>query len=120
MPARRFLDAGVHLAIAADYNPGTAPSYHLPLAMLLACVHQSITAAKALRGATVEAARAIGLEQTIGSPEAGKAADFVLLSAPSIEDWIYSFDVYPVLATYIGGEPIFDRRVESDRAGDWR
>ncbi len=53
MPARRLIDAGVSVAVATDFNPGSAPSYHLPLALTLACTLQGMTPAEALKGATL-------------------------------------------------------------------
>jgi imidazolonepropionase len=89
MPARRLIAAGVPVAVATDFNPGSAPSYHLPLAMTLACTLQRMTPAEALKGATLYAARALGLERRIGSLERGKAADFALIDAPDVEHWLY-------------------------------
>lgn len=91
MPARRFIDAGVPVAVATDFNPGSAPSAHLPLALTLACTMQRMTPAEALKGATIYAARAVGLEAEIGSLERGKRADFVAIDAPSVDQWLYNF-----------------------------
>ena len=60
-PARRWIEAGAAVAVATDFNPGSAPSYHLPFALTLACTLQRMTPAEALKGATVIAARAVGL-----------------------------------------------------------
>jgi imidazolonepropionase len=89
LPARRLLEAGVPVGVATDFNPGTAPSYHLPVAMTLACVQQRMTPAEALKGATIVAARAIRLDATIGSLEPGKSADFAVIDAPSVDQWLY-------------------------------
>ncbi len=89
MEARRFIERGVPVAVATDFNPGSAPSYHLPFAMTLACVMQRMTPAQALKGATLFAARAIGREQEVGSIEVGKRADFVLIDAESVNHWLY-------------------------------
>ncbi len=62
MPARAFIEKGVPVAVATDFNPGSAPSFHLPLAMTMACVLQRMTPAEVLKGATIFAARAIGME----------------------------------------------------------
>ena len=91
MPARRFIAAGVPVAVATDFNPGSAPSAHLPLALTLACTMQRMTPAEALKGATIYAARAVGLESEIGSIEPGKRADFVVIDAPSVDHWLYQF-----------------------------
>jgi imidazolonepropionase len=102
--ARRFLDAGVNVAVASDFNPGTAPSCHLPLVMTLACTMNQLTPAEALRAATLNAARAIGREQQLGSLEPGKKADFALADAPSVEHLLYHFRANPIRATYVGGQ----------------
>jgi imidazolonepropionase len=91
MPARRFIDAGVPVAVATDFNPGSAPSYHLPLALTLACTLQRMTPAEALKGATSLAARALGLEGRTGSLAPGMAADFAVIDAPDVDHWLYHF-----------------------------
>ena len=89
LPARKLLDAGVPVAVATDFNPGSAPSYHLPVAMTLACLIQRMTPAEVVKGATIVAARAIGLEGEVGSLEEGKSADFAVIDADSVEQWLY-------------------------------
>jgi len=106
LDARRCLAAGVPVAVATDFNPGSAPSYHLPLAMTLACTMNHLTPALALRGATITAAKAIGLDREVGSLEPGKRADFVLVDAESVEHWLYHFRPNVVTAVYVGGERI--------------
>jgi imidazolonepropionase len=105
-PARRLLDAGVPVAVATDFNPGTAPSYHLPLALLLACTAQRMTPAEALRGAPRVAARALGLERSVGSVEEGKAADLAVIDAPSVAHWLYHFRPNDCVLTVAGGRVI--------------
>ncbi len=103
MPARKFIDAGVAVAVATDFNPGSAPSYHLPVALTLACTMQRMTPAEALKGATIYAARAVGLETGIGSLEPGKAADFALIDAPDVDHWLYHLRPNACVATAVGG-----------------
>jgi len=91
MPARRMLQAGVRVAVATDFNPGSAPCYHLPLAMTLACLNQHMTPQEALMGATTIAARAIAAEQRIGSLLPGYEADIAVIDAPSLNQWLYHF-----------------------------
>jgi imidazolonepropionase len=91
LPARQMLDAGVRVAVATDFNPGSAPSYHLPLAMTLACVNQQMTPQEVLMGATTVAARAIAAEQRIGSLLPGYDADITIIDAPSVNHWLYHF-----------------------------
>jgi imidazolonepropionase len=108
MPARRLIDAGVPVAVATDFNPGSAPSYHLPFAMMLACTLQRMTPAEALSGATWIAARAIGVESECGSLEAGMAADFAIIDAPDVNHWIYHFRANACLRTVIAGRTIWE------------
>ena len=89
--ARDMLEAGVRVAVATDFNPGSAPSYHLPLAMTLACVNQRMAPQEVLMGATTVAARAIGAEDRIGSLLPGYAADIAIIDAPSLNHWLYHF-----------------------------
>ncbi|MEA2723907.1 MAG: imidazolonepropionase [Gemmatimonadales bacterium] len=103
MPARRLIEAGVAVAVATDFNPGSAPSFHLPLALTLACTLQRMTPAEALKGATIYAARAVGLEGEVGSLEAGKAADFAIIDAPDVNHWIYHFRPNACVMTMVGG-----------------
>jgi imidazolonepropionase len=107
LPARRLIEAGVPVAVATDFNPGSAPSYHLPLAMLLACTMQRMTPAEVLKGATLIAARAIGLEKEVGSLEAGKAADFAEIDASSVNQWLYHFTPNACTMTVIGGKRVW-------------
>lgn len=104
MPARRLIEAGVAVAVATDFNPGSAPSFHLPFALTLACTLQRMTPAEALKGATVYAARAVGREMAVGSLEAGKYADFVLFDAPDVTQWLYHLQANACVRTVIGGE----------------
>ena len=91
IPAREMLDAGVRIAVATDFNPGSAPSYHLPLAMTLACLNQRMTPQEVLMGATTVAARAVSAEQRIGSLLPGFDADITIIDAPSVNHWLYHF-----------------------------
>lgn len=91
LPARSLMDAGVPVAVATDFNPGSSPSYHLPLAMLQACLYQGMTPQEVLNGATTVAARAIGRQDRIGSILPGYQADFALINAPSLNQWMYHF-----------------------------
>jgi len=104
MPARRFVEAGVPVAVATDFNPGSAPSFHLPLALTLACTMNRMTPAEALKGATLFAAQAIGREKRIGSLEVGKQADFVLIDAPDVNHWIYHFRANAVQEIFVRGK----------------
>src|SRR4029077_9116572 len=103
MPARALIEAGVRVAVATDFNPGSAPSWDLPLALLLACTLPRMTPAEALKGATIHAARAAGAAAEVGSLEPGKAADFAVIDAPDVNHWLYHFRPNACVETVIGG-----------------
>ena len=103
LPARRLIEAGVPVAIATDFNPGSAPSFHLPFALTLACTLLKMTPAEALKGATINAARAVGLQHAVGSLEPGKQADFAVLDAPDLDHWLYHLRPNACVMTCVGG-----------------
>jgi len=106
---RRLLDVGVRVMVASDFNPGSAPSYHLPLALMLACTMSRLTPAEALDGATRVAAQSLGLGQTKGQIREGFHADLAVIDAPSVNHWIYHFQGTPTHLTVAGGQVVFER-----------
>jgi imidazolonepropionase len=82
-PARAFVDAGVPVAIGTDFNPGTSPAPNLALAMSFAVVNLGLSPDEALAAATINAARALSLDDEIGSLEPGKSADLVIWRVPT-------------------------------------
>ena len=107
LPARRLLQAGVPVAVATDFNPGSAPSYHLPFAMTIACTTQRMTPAEVLKGATIVAAQAVGLDGEVGSLEPGKSADFAVIDADSVEQWLYHLRDNACVRTVAQGREIW-------------
>ncbi len=104
LPARKMLAAGVRVAVATDFNPGSAPSYHLPLAMTLACLNQAMTPQEALMGATNVAAQALSLHGDRGSLRPGYRADLAIIDAPSLNHWLYHFVPNACLKVLKNGE----------------
>lgn len=82
-PARAFIEAGVPVAIGTDFNPGTSPTPSLTLAMSFACINLRMSPDEVLAAVTINAARALGMEDEIGSLEPGKAADIAIWRVPS-------------------------------------
>ena len=105
--ARRLIEKDVPVAVATDFNPGSAPSFHLPLAMMLACTMNQMTPAEALKGATVYAAKALSISNTHGSLESGKVADIALLDVSDVNKWLYHFNANNCVATFKGGKAIY-------------
>ena len=82
-PARTLIERGVPIALATDFNPGTSPTASLPLVMTVACLALGLTPDEALSAVTINAAHALGLDEEIGSIEAGKQADLVIWRVPT-------------------------------------
>lgn len=92
-PARKLIDAGVPVAIASDFNPGSCMSYSMPLMMTLACTQMRMTPEEAITACTLNGAAALKLSDTIGSIEVGKQADVVLYDVPNYRFLAYHFGV---------------------------
>ena len=95
-PARALIDEGAIVAVATDFNPGSAFSESLPLACALACTQMHMSPAEALAACTVNAAHVLGRADRLGRLAPGYAADIVLLDA---SDWRY-------LAYHLGGNHV--------------
>ena len=106
MPARAFMDADVPVAVATDFNPGSAPSYHLPAAMYMACIMQRMSPAEVLKGATCYGAKAIDRAGEIGQLVSGHRADFAVIDAPDVNHWLGHFRPNAAVMTVIGGEVV--------------
>jgi imidazolonepropionase len=83
-PAREMIDSDVAVALSTDFNPGSAPSHSMPLAVSIACSQMGMLPSEAIVAATLNAACAVGLEDSVGSLEEGKKADFVIYD---VEDY---------------------------------
>lgn len=102
-PVQSLRDAGVAMAVSTDLNPGTSPVQSLRLAMSLACTHFRLTPAEALRGATVNAARALGLEDR-GCLRKGMRADLALWDLGHPAELSYWLGGNPLRSMVIGGQ----------------
>lgn len=91
-PARKIIEAGLPLAIASDYNPGSAPSGSMPLMLSLACIKMKMTPEEAINAATLNTAFALELSETHGSITKGKAGNvFITKQIPSVAFFPYAF-----------------------------
>lgn len=77
-PARAIINAGLPLAIASDFNPGSAPSGNMPLMMSLACIRMKMTPEESLNAATINTACALELQGQVGSITVGHVANLVI------------------------------------------
>ncbi len=77
-PARRIIDAGLPLALATDYNPGSTPSGNMNLVVAAACIKMKMNPEEAINAATINGAYAMGVEKNVGSITKGKKANLIL------------------------------------------
>jgi imidazolonepropionase len=103
-PARKLINAGAIVALATDFNPGTAPTVSMPIVMTIACTHMQMSAAEAISAATINAAYSLGLADRKGSIETGKDADLVVFGVQDYREIPYWFASDLASATIIGGE----------------
>jgi imidazolonepropionase len=89
--ARRLIDAGVPVALATDYNPGTSPTPSMPFVISLACTHMKMSPAEAIAAATINAACALRMQDRKGSLEAGKDADLAVFDVKDYREIAYWF-----------------------------
>jgi len=102
-PARTLVEAGVPVALATDCNPGSSFTESMPMVVVLAVFQLGLTLEESLTAATLNAAACLGLGAEVGSIEAGKRADLVLLDAPNLLHLVYHYGINPVAAVVKGG-----------------
>jgi imidazolonepropionase len=102
-PARKLIDAGVPVALATDYNPGTSPMMSMPMAISLACTQMKMAPAEAIAAATINGAWALRLADRKGSIEPGKDADFAVFAVKDYREIPYWFGVTRCDLTVIAG-----------------
>ncbi len=93
--AERFRDAGVVMAVATDFNPGTSPTAHLPLMAQIAVLHSGLTLEEGLLAITRHAAQALGLQAERGSIRAGMKADLALFRCKDPRELLYEIGANP-------------------------
>jgi imidazolonepropionase len=101
--ARRLIDAGVPVALATDYNPGTSPTMSMPMAMSLACTHMKMSPAEAIAAATINGASALRQDDRKGSIEPGKDADLAVFSVNDYREIPYWFGANRCGTTVLNG-----------------
>src|SRR5579859_352381 len=92
-PARRFLDHGLHVALATDFNPGTSYCENMQMMLGLAMSAMGMTLEEALAATTINGARALGLQDQIGSIEVGKRCELAFWSINDYHEIGYHFGV---------------------------
>lgn len=102
--ARKMIELGLKVALATDCNPGSSFTQSIPFVFSLAVMNMKMTINEALAGCTLQAARSIKMESTVGSLEKGKIADFLLLDGETPAILAYQNGVNPIHSVYKRGE----------------
>lgn len=106
-PARRIVDAGLPLAIASDYNPGTTPSGNMQFLLSLATTKQRLTPVEAMNAITLNGAYAMELQNELGSISVGKKANLIITKEiPSLEYMAYAFGTNHVDQMILNGKTV--------------
>ena len=103
-PARRMIDAGLPVAMASDYNPGTSPSGNMQLILSRACIRYRLTPEEALNATTLNTACAMGVSDEVGGIAVGKRANFYIAKPiPSYEYMPYAYGENKVDRVFLNG-----------------
>ncbi len=106
-PARGMIRAGLGVALASDYNPGSSPSGNMRMVVSLACIRMRMTPAEAIRAATLNGAYAMGLSRDYGSITVGKVANFFLTKPmPSVEFMPYAYTTPVIRRVFLRGQEV--------------
>jgi imidazolonepropionase len=105
-PVARMRELGIVMALATDFNPGSCPMLAQPMTAQFGCIHYGMTIEEALRGITVNAAKALQLDSEVGTLEPGKAADLVVTDVPDYRHIVYRLGHNPVWMTIYGGRVV--------------
>ena len=103
--ARHFIESGVAVALATDYNPGSSPTLSMPMAMSLACTHMKMSPAEAIAAATINGAWALRLADRKGRVESGKDADLAVFDVSDYREIPYWFGANRCALTILNGVP---------------
>lgn len=110
-PARQLIDAGLPVALASDYNPGSTPSGNMQFVVSLACIQMKMLPEEAIQAATRNGARALELERALGTITPGKIAHFMITKPiPSLAFLPYSFGSQLVDSVVLSGKPYTKNR----------
>ena len=106
-PGRKIIDAGLPLALATDYNPGSTPSGNMNFVVATACIKMRLTPEEAINAATLNGAYAMGLSKTHGSITKGKVANLIITKTiPSYGYLPYAFGSNLIDSVIINGEEV--------------
>ncbi len=108
-PVARMRELGMTIALGTDFNPGSSPVLAQPLTAQLGCIYYGLTIVEALRGITVNAARALRLPAGYGTLFPGAPADIVITDVPDYRHLIYRLGHNPVRMVFRQGRMVYKR-----------
>jgi imidazolonepropionase len=108
-PARKLIDAGVPVALATDFNPGSCYNLNMQLILTIACSQMKMTPAEAITAATINGAYSLGVSARLGSLEEDKQADVVFMDCGDYRELPYFFGVNHCVAVIKKGNIIINR-----------
>ena len=104
-PVRKMIEAGLPVALASDYNPGSSPSGNMKFVMSLGCVNYKIFPEEVIHATTINSAYAMGVEEEAGSIAVGKQANFYITKPiPGIEYLPYAYTSNLIDTVFLKGE----------------
>ena len=106
-PARKLINAGINLALATDFNPGSSNIQSMPFIISLACLFMGMTVEEAFQAATYNGAKSLGLENKVGSIELGMKADLILWDLNSLIEIPYYISNHPIQKVIKNGKIVF-------------
>ncbi|MEK6286148.1 MAG: imidazolonepropionase [Acidobacteriota bacterium] len=114
--ARAMIEAGIAVALATDFNPGSSPTPSMQMVLSIACTQMRMTPAEAITAATINAAYTLDCGGRLGSLEAGKQADLVVFECPDYRQIPYFFGVNHAAVVIKSGSVVVDRRNDTRNA----
>ena len=106
-PYQKLKDAGVEIALATDFNPGSCNIQSMPFIITLACIYLKMNILDAMKAATYTSARTLMLEDDVGSIEEGKKADIIIWDLNKVEKIPYVVSDYPIKHVLKNGVKVF-------------
>lgn len=110
-PVEKMRKLGLTIALGSDFNPGTCMIYQMPIIISLGCLLYNLSITEAIRAVTINGAKALGLDNYIGSIEVGKNADILILDIPDYKHIPYQFGKNLIKTVIKKGKVIYSRKI---------
>lgn len=109
-PARKMMEAGLPIAMAGDYNPGSCPSGNMQFVVSMGCIKYGMIPEEAINATTINSAYAMGVEEILGTITKGKIANFFITKPISTIEFLpYAFGANKVESVYLNGKAVVSK-----------